>query len=147
MNSGWSGSHVVFVVECGGGCSRGICNVALTPLWSWNARGMVWVSLLCKTMWRGSYIRKCSMHVACDGWCAVVKLGSCGPSNSVKGNVRRWQDLSEGLVQTPRKSPPRICVLFDKGDGLCNVRVRVVDYRLQVCHWICCFRFCGRCGG
>jgi len=38
------------------------------------------------------------MHVACDGWCTRVKVGSCGPLNSEKGSVRRWQDLSEELV-------------------------------------------------
>ena len=37
MNLGWSGSYVVFIVECGGGCVRGIRMVALTPLWSRNA--------------------------------------------------------------------------------------------------------------
>jgi len=46
----------------------------------------------------GSYIRKWSMYVACVGWCVGLKVGSCGPSNSVKGSVRRWQDLSEELV-------------------------------------------------
>jgi hypothetical protein len=48
------------------------------------------------------------MHVACDGRCAGVKVGCCGPSNRVNGSVRRWQDLSEGLVQSPWKSPPRM---------------------------------------
>ena len=48
------------------------------------------------------------MHVAYDGWCAGVKVGSCGPSNRVKGGVRRWQDLSEELVQSPWKSPSRM---------------------------------------
>ena len=37
IDLGWSGSHVVVVVECEGGCSRGMCTVALTPLWSRNA--------------------------------------------------------------------------------------------------------------
>jgi hypothetical protein len=41
------------------------------------------------------------MHVACDGWCEWVKVGSCGPSNSVYESVRKWHDLSEGLVQSP----------------------------------------------
>ena len=45
--------------------------------------------LLCKAMLRGSYIRKWYMHVACNGWCAWVKAGSYGPSNSAKGSVRR----------------------------------------------------------
>ena len=58
-------------------------------------------SLLCKAMRWESYVRKWSMHVACDGWCAGLKVGSCGPSNNVKGSVRRWQDLSEELVQSP----------------------------------------------
>ena len=49
----------------------------------------------------GSYIRKWSMHVVCFGWCAGLKVGSCGPSNSVKGSVRSWQDLFEELVQSP----------------------------------------------
>jgi hypothetical protein len=31
---------------------------------------------------------------------------SSGLSNSVKKSVRRWQDLPEGLVQSPWKSPP-----------------------------------------
>ncbi len=48
------------------------------------------------------------MHVACDGWCAGVKVGCYGPSNRVNGSVRRWQDLSEGLVQSPWKFPPRM---------------------------------------
>ncbi len=48
------------------------------------------------------------MHVACNGWCAWVKGGSCGPSNSVKGSVRSWQDLFEGLVQSHWKSPSRM---------------------------------------
>ena len=50
MDIGWSGSHVVFIVECGGGCSRGMCMVALTPLWYRNAWDMVCVSLLCGAM-------------------------------------------------------------------------------------------------
>ena len=48
------------------------------------------------------------MHVACDGLCVGLKVGSCGPSNSVKRSVRMWQDLSEELVQSPWKSPPRM---------------------------------------
>ena len=48
------------------------------------------------------------MHVACVGICAGVKVGSCEPSSSVNRSVRRWQYLSEGLVQSPWKSPPRI---------------------------------------
>ena len=68
----------------------------------------MFVSLLCEAMWWVSYIRKWSMHAACDGWCAGVKVGSCGPSKSVKGSVRRWQDLSEGLVQSSWKFPPRM---------------------------------------
>jgi hypothetical protein len=73
--------------------------VTLTPLRSKNARGMACVSLLCEAMWRGSYIWKWSMHVACDVWFAGGKVGSCRPySNSVKGSVWMWQALSEGLV-------------------------------------------------
>jgi hypothetical protein len=41
------------------------------------------------------------MHVACDGRCAGMKVGSSGPSKRVNGSVRRWQDLSEGLVESP----------------------------------------------
>ncbi len=37
IDLGWSGSHVVFVVECGCGCSRGMCMVAFTSLCSRNA--------------------------------------------------------------------------------------------------------------
>ena len=48
------------------------------------------------------------MHVVCVGWCVGLKLGSCKPLNSVKGSERRWQDLSEELVQSPWKSPPRM---------------------------------------
>ena len=66
------------------------------------------VSLLCGAMWWGSYVRKWSMHVACVGWCAGLKMGSYGSSNSVKESVRRWQDSSEELVQSPWKFPPRM---------------------------------------
>ena len=66
------------------------------------------MSSLCGAMWWGSYIRKWSMHIACDGWCAGVKVGNCRPSNSVYGYVRRWQDLSEGLVQSPWNSPSKM---------------------------------------
>ena len=83
MDRGWSGSHVVFVVECGGGCTRGMYMVVLTPLWSRNAWGKICVFLLCKAIWWWSNIRKWSMHVDCDGRYAGVKMGSCGPSNSV----------------------------------------------------------------
>ena len=49
------------------------------------------------------------MHVACDGWCAGVKVESCGPSNrSNKGIERRWQDLCNGLVRSPWKSHHRM---------------------------------------
>ena len=34
MDLGRSGSHVMFIVGRGGGCSRGMCIMALTPLWS-----------------------------------------------------------------------------------------------------------------
>jgi hypothetical protein len=37
-----------------------------------------------------------------------VKVEICRPSNSVKRSVRGWQDLSEGLVQSPYKSSPRM---------------------------------------
>ena len=50
MDLGWSGSHVLFIVEFGGGCSRGMCMVPLNPLLSRNAWGMVCVSLLCGTI-------------------------------------------------------------------------------------------------
>ena len=50
MGRCWSGSHVVFVVECEGGSSRGMCMVTLTPLWSRNTCGMICVSLLCRAM-------------------------------------------------------------------------------------------------
>jgi len=36
VDSGWSGPPVVFVVICGGECSKGMYMVALTPLWSRN---------------------------------------------------------------------------------------------------------------
>jgi hypothetical protein len=89
-----------------GGCSSGMRMVVLTPLWSRNAWGMVLVSSLCVAMWWGSNITKWSIRVPCAGMCAGVKVGFCGPSNSTNGSVRRWQDLSEGLVQSPWKSPP-----------------------------------------
>ena len=50
MDLGWPGSRVVFIVGCGGGCSRGMCMMALTPLWSRNVWCMVCVSLLCGAM-------------------------------------------------------------------------------------------------
>ena len=37
MDCGWSISHMVFVARCGGGRNRGMCMVALTPLWYKNA--------------------------------------------------------------------------------------------------------------
>jgi len=69
---------------------------------------MVCVSLACRVTWPGSYIRTFSIHVTYDGLCAWVKVGSYGHSNSVKGIMRRWQDLSKGLIQSPWKSPPRM---------------------------------------
>ena len=48
------------------------------------------------------------MHVVCDGECAGVNVGRCGPSNIVEGSVRKWLHLSEGLVQSPYKSPSRM---------------------------------------
>ncbi len=89
MDYGWSGLHVVFVVICWGECSKDMCMVALTPLWSKNAGSMMCVSYLCKAIWWGSCIRKWSMHVSCVGWCAGVKMGSCGPSKSLYRSVRR----------------------------------------------------------
>ena len=38
------------------------------------------------------------MHVACVGLCVGLKVGSCGPSNSVKWSVRRWKDVSKEFV-------------------------------------------------
>ena len=48
------------------------------------------------------------MHVACVGWRVGLKVESCGPSNIVKGSVRRWQNLSEEFVQSRWKFPPRM---------------------------------------
>ncbi len=37
MKCGWSSSLMVFAMGCVGGHNRGMCMVALTPLWSSNA--------------------------------------------------------------------------------------------------------------
>jgi hypothetical protein len=85
MGLGWSGSSVGFVVDWWGDSSSGNCMVVLTPLWSRNACGMICVSVLCRFVLCWSYIKKWSMHVACDGRCVGLKVICCGPSNRVNG--------------------------------------------------------------
>ena len=46
------------------------------------------------------------------GCCGGVNVGRWGPLKKVKGNVRRWHDLSDKLVRFPWKSPLIIIMLF-----------------------------------
>ena len=42
---------------------------------------------------------------------------------------------------------PVFCVLGEEGDIICNGRRCIVVYRLPICRWFSCFKFCGDYGG